>query len=476
MRFQERRRAGAGMEGRVSRMPISKKLLATFAAAAWLAGAMAAPEAAAARRVIHDAETQTIIRSLAAPLLKAAELDPAGIDIVVILDPSINAFVAGGPYIFINTGLILATTEVGQLMGVLAHEIGHLRGGHVLRTRNIAGLASKAAVLSMILGAAAVAAGQGDAGAALLHGGRASATGAFLAFSRGQEAAADQTALALLAKIGQSPRGLYDFMALLAGQEALLDANRDPYGRTHPFSRDRLATIERALTAAPARAGAPTPRLAADFARLRAKLIAYLSSPARVRQQFPGTDQSLPARYARAIAAHRAHQSATALAGLDTLIAGAPADPFFVATRGQIQLESGDAAGAETSYRRALRLAAAAPLSRAARAILTRDLATALLAGNSAAKDTEARDLLRPIAPWAGESPGYWRQRAIAHGRLGEAGAAALAHAEGALRRGRLGEARDFAARARRQLTVGTPEHLRALDIENAAKNQLETR
>ena len=94
----------------------------------------------------YDAETQTIIRSLAAPLLKAAELDPAGIDIVVILDPSINAFVAGGPYIFINTGLILATTEVGQLMGVLAHEIGHLRGGDVLRTRNIAGLASKAAV------------------------------------------------------------------------------------------------------------------------------------------------------------------------------------------------------------------------------------------------------------------------------------------------------------------------------------------
>ncbi|MGB1006119.1 MAG: M48 family metalloprotease, partial [Thalassobaculaceae bacterium] len=352
--------------------------------------------------------------------------------------------------------------------------IGHLRGGHVLRTRAAAGLASKAAVLSMILGAAAVAAGQGDAGAALLHGGRASATGAFLAFSRGQEAAADQTALALLAKTGQSPRGLYDFMALLAGQEALLDTNRDAYGRTHPFSRDRLAVIERALT--PARARAPAPRLAADFARLHAKLTAYLRPPARVRQRFPTTDQSLPARYARAIAAHRAHQSGAALAGLDALIATAPKDPFLVATRAEFQLESGDAAGAETSYRAALRLAAAAALSQTARALLTRDLATALLAGNSAVKDTEARDILRPIAPWAGDSPGYWRQRAIAHGRLDEAGAATLAHAEAALRRGRIGEARDFAARARRRLKAGTPEHLRALDIENAAKNQLETR
>ncbi|MEC7676285.1 MAG: M48 family peptidase, partial [Pseudomonadota bacterium] len=105
-----------------------------------------------------------------------------------------------------------------------------------------------------------------------------------------------------------------------------------------------------------------------------------------------------------------------------------------------------------------------------------RDLAAALLAGNSAIKDREARDLLRPVAPWASDSPGYWRQRAIAHSRLGEVGAATLAHGEAALRRGRLKEAHDLAARARRHLTVGTPEHLRALDIENAARNQLETR
>ena len=457
-------------------MPSSKRFLGKLCVAAWLAAlcALGASEAMAARRVIYDAETHTIIHALAAPLLKAADLDPAGVDIVVIVDPDINAFVAGGPYIFINTGLILAAKNVGQVMGVLAHEIGHLRSGDVLRTRAAAAGASKAAVLSMILGAAAIAAGQGEAGAALLHGGRASATGAFLAFSRGQEAAADQAALDLLAKTGQSPRGLYDFMALLAGQEALLDTDRDTYARTHPHSRDRLATIERALATAPARDAPPPPHLAAGFARLRAKLTAYLQSSTTVRRRYPARNQSFAARYARAIAAHRAHQTADAVAALDGLIAGTPKDPFLLATRGAFQLDSGDAAGAEASYRAALRLAAALPET--ARAILTRDLAAALLAGNSAIKDREARDLLRPIAPWASDSPGYWRQRAIAHGRLGEVGAATLAHGEAALRRGRLKEAHDLAARARRQLTVGTPEHLRALDIENAARNQLETR
>ncbi|MEC8845508.1 MAG: M48 family metalloprotease, partial [Pseudomonadota bacterium] len=111
----------------------------------------------AARRVIYDAETHTIIDALAAPLLKAADLDPAGVDIVVIVDPDINAFVAGGPYIFINTGLILAAKNVGQVMGVLAHEIGHLRSGDVLRTRAAAAGASKTPVLSIILDSAPIA-------------------------------------------------------------------------------------------------------------------------------------------------------------------------------------------------------------------------------------------------------------------------------------------------------------------------------
>ena len=452
-----------------------KRFLGKLCVAAWLAAlcALGASEAMAARRVIYDAETHTIIHALAAPLLKAADLDPAGVDIVVIVDPDINAFVAGGPYIFINTGLILAAKNVGQVMGVLAHEIGHLRSGDVLRTLAAAAGASKAAVLSMILGAAGspLARGRPAQRSCMVAARRPPAP--FWLSAAGRRRRPIKPPSTCSPKPGNRRAAFMTSWPSWPARRPCWTPTATPTPEPTPIAE----TAWRRLSGRwprHRRATPPPPHLAAGFARLRAKLTAYLQSSTTVRRRYPASNQSFAARYARAIAAHRAHQTADAVAALDGLIAGTPEDPFLLATRGAFQLDSGDAAGAEASYRAALRLAAALPET--ARAILTRDLAAALLAGNSAIKDREARDLLRPIAPWAGDSPGYWRQRAIAHGRLGEVGAATLAHGEAALRRGRLKEAHDLAARARRQLTVGTPEHLRALDIENAARNQLETR
>ncbi|RMF08524.1 MAG: M48 family peptidase, partial [Alphaproteobacteria bacterium] len=291
--------------------------------------------------IIRDAELENIIRRISVPLFEAAGLDAGAVRTYIVRDNTLNAFVAGGQNVFVNTGLIMAADNVNQLVGVLAHETGHISGGHLARFQDGLKGASATSIISMLLGAAAIASGAGDAGMAILLGGQEAAQRAVLAYSRTQEAAADQAAMQFLNKTGQSGRGLVDFFERLGDQELLYTTNQDPYVRSHPLTRDRINALKDQVEESPY-ADAPNPDDFDDlFERMKAKLVGYFQPPRATFAKYPEHDKSLYARYARAYAYHQDHDVEKALAEIDSLLAEYPDDPYFWEARGFILFENG---------------------------------------------------------------------------------------------------------------------------------------
>src|SRR3546814_438499 len=255
------------------------------------------------RSLIRDAEIEATIRDFATPLFHAAGLDPQSVDIFIVKDDSLNAFVAGGQNLFLHTGLLLRTRDPLELIGVIAHETGHISGGHLARTSDAISSASKLALVTTILGvAAAVASGNAGAGAAVALGGSNVAQRSFLEYSRAQESAADQAALTFLDQTGQSARGIAEFLRTLSGQELLSASRRDPYLNTHPITQDRVAAVEAHLAQSEYRDKPATEEQTLRHERMVAKLYAFLKPSAQTFRKYPESDTSLPARYARAIA------------------------------------------------------------------------------------------------------------------------------------------------------------------------------
>lgn len=414
--------------------------------------------------LIRDAETEHIIRQLAEPVFAAAGLDASAVKVRLVQDSALNAFVGGGQRIFIYTGLILATEHPGQMIGVIAHETGHIAGGHLARTQEALRNATAQGIIAMIIGAAGIAAGAGNAGAAVILGGAETAGRSFLQYSRTQESAADQAAIRFLNRAGQSGRGLVEVLELIGRQEPL-NARRYQYQQSHPLSRDRINSLQ-ANVERSAYADAPLPAdLIAAYDRVRAKLRGYLESPALTLRRFPNSDQSVPARYARALAYNKIPDLTAALGEVDALLAGDADDAYFNELKGQILYENGRIAEAVAPYERAVSLAPAEPLLRIG-------LAQALNALNDANQFAAAIVHLEAAVRLDPNIPGAWLQLAIAYGRTKQFGLSSLASAERALRIGHLEEAQTHARRAEDQLPVGTPGSLRAQDIINAARQR----
>ena len=246
---------------------------------------------------IRDAEIEDTIRLFGAPLFAVAGLEPSAVRVYLVKDPSLNAFVAGGQKIFINTGLLIASDNANQVIGVIAHETGHITGGHLARSQDALRDASAQSILAFVLGAAAAVAGQAGAGQAIIAGGTQLAQRSFLKYSRVQESSADQAALSMLEQTGQSAKGMLVFFDKLGDQEALLTASQDPYVRTHPLTRDRVDTI-RAHVARSANSNvAERPVFVERHSRMRAKLIAFLRSPVTTFRKYPAKDNSLSGRF-----------------------------------------------------------------------------------------------------------------------------------------------------------------------------------
>lgn len=407
---------------------------------------------------IRDAEAESIIRGFARPMFEAAAIDADSVEILLIKDNSLNAFVAGGMKLFLHTGLLMEADDASQLIGVIAHETGHIAGGHLIRGRDAMENASAEALLAMLLGVgAAIASGQPGAGAAIITGGTEMARRSMLAFSRAQESSADAAALSYLERAGLSARGLKVFLEKLAGQELLPPDRQAAYTRTHPLTRERIDTIEAHLQRSRnTSAGIPS-EINVQFLRLKAKLIGFIN-PSLALRRYPAEDDLIAARYGRAVALYQLGDLKAALPAIDALIAREPRNPYFYELKGQVLLENRRIADWLVPYRRSIELLPASGLLRAA-------LAQALLETNNPAHLEEALKHLEVARQQEHGSPFVWRLFATAWGRKGQDGLVAYALAEEALARGDRAMARHQSERAERMLPAGSPGWLRAQDI-----------
>lgn len=439
------------------------RLVSLLAITGILAG-LATP--ARAQSVLRDAETEQFFRDLSRPLIKAAGLDERSVQIVLVGDPSINAFAGGGQNVFLHTGLITAATNANMLQGVIAHELGHVAGGHNVRFNEGAGPATKISLLSLLAAAGAIAGGAGEAGAAILGLGASAAQGRFLSFSREQESRTDQAGARFLSTAGISGKGSLAFFKLLQGNEFRLGVPQIEYVRTHPLSSTRIANLQAVYEADPAWNRPSDPALEARFQRIKGKLVGYVDEPSRVFQLYPESDGSVAGHYARAYAWHRSGYPDQADREAAILVARAPDDPFFLELQGQILLESGKVEAAIPVLRHAVAGAPDQPL------IMTL-LGHALISTERPAEMAEAEPLLKRAVARDRENPFSWYQLGVIYDRRGDAPRAALASAERYTLEGNAGGAAATARLALAGLPRGTPDWIRADDIALIADDAL---
>ncbi len=420
---------------------------------------------AAGLSLIRDAEIEHSIRVWSTPVFDAAGLVADDVRIFLINDPRINAFVAGGQQLFLNTGLLIRSQHPGQVIGVIAHEAGHIAGGHLARRHEALRKASTEAIIATLLGAAAgIAAGRADVGIAGIGAGQTYAQRKLLAYSRTQEAAADQAALRYLDANGISARGLIEFLGIVAAEERKVTRVKTPYLRSHPLTQERMQMIRAHVASSPYSDNALPAEYETQLRRMRGKIIGFMKPPDQVfKIYYRAGDNSFEARYARAIASYRKADLTTALGAIDAMIAEQPDDPFFHELRGQMLYENGRAREALPSYQRAVQLFPNSGLLRV-------ELAQALIELNQRQADAEAIGHLNQALHQESRSPGVWRLMAVAYGRTGNFGMTSLALAERAMLERKQDEALAQGARAERMLPTGSPGWLRAQDIQIAAK------
>jgi predicted Zn-dependent protease len=413
--------------------------------------------------VIRDAETEAMIRAFAAPLFAAAAVSPGLVRITLLQDRTLNAFVAQGNRLFLHSGLIQRAEAPEEFAGVLAHEIGHIAGGHLMLLPEQMRAAMLRSVGAMLLGGLAGAVTRsGDAAMGAIMLGQSTAMADLYAFTRAQEQAADQAAITYLTRVGWPIGGLETLLLRMLDQELLAASRQDPYLRTHPLSRDRLEFVREQQARFGAQRGALPMALVQSFRMVQAKLDGFLDPPATTFARRAPVSRDPADRYARAIAEHRSGRADAALAILASLQREQPGSPWFHELRGQILFEAGRLNEALPAYRQAARLAPSEPLIRM-------NLARVLIETGEPANLRSAAQELRASLARDRQDAFAWRLLGIAEGRLGNRAEADMALAEEALLRGDAAGARSLAARAEQALPPG-PARLRAADLRRAAE------
>ena len=415
---------------------------------------------------IRDAEIESTLRTFYTPILIAAGLEPSAVHIYIVNDPTLNSFVAGGQNIFINTGTILRSETPNQLVGIVAHETGHIAGGHLVRTEEAMKSATIKTIIAMVLGAgAAAAAHNSGAAGAMMYGAEAYGMRSFLSFSVAQEANADQAALRFLDKTHQSSRGLLEFFQILQGQEVLSGAHQSPYLRTHPLTAQRIEYVRQHVEQSPYSNVADSAAWVELHKRMKAKLMAFLYPPSQALQYFPETDMSVSARYGRAIAYYRFPELKKALDVIDGLIRQEPNNPYFHELKGQMLFENGHVAQAVAPYREAVRLAPDVALLRV-------ELGQVEIETEDKSLNMDALTNLKSATQYEARNADTWHFLAIAYGRTGDMGNMTLCLAEESMANGDKAQAKGQAKRALQLLPQGSQAHLRAEDIEMEASRK----
>jgi len=432
-----------------------QKLL--IVALVWLATALPAWS----QSLIRDAEIEQTLREWTDPILEVAGLQPEDVGLYIINDPSVNAFVAGGQRIHLHTGLIMSSDNARQVKGVIAHETCHIACGHTVTRSRAASVASRPALVSIGLGVLAIAAGAADAGAALIASSQQFAALNFFTHTRAEEAMADTMAVRYLTELEQSPMGIVEFFEKFRYQEVLSEARRFPYFRSHPLSSNRVRTT-RTLAEESGFADKPEdPVVEKQYEMMKAKLVGFLEPPARVFVDYPPTDNSQAARYARSISAMQVADLSTALKEIDSLIAEEPENPYFHELKGQILFETGRPVDSIDPLIEANRLLPD-------NALLQISLARSLLARGHEADIAIAETALRDALIVEPNNAFAWTQLAIVFEQQDNRPMAQVATAEAAYNIGNDPRAYAFAERAIRELEPNTTSWRQASDIRNA--------
>jgi predicted Zn-dependent protease len=419
--------------------------------------------------LIRDAEIEGLLRLYSKPIFKAAGLNPSAVRVYIINNDKINAFVAGGQRLFIHTGLLTRTKTPNEIIGVLAHETGHIAGGHLARLGVELGRASVQNIIGMLIGAAAVvggaAAGQkgaSQAGQGIMMGSQGMAQRNLLSYQRGMEASADQAALKYLKTSGQSPKGMLTLFQVLANESLASLENADPYLLSHPMPLERIRNLELEAKKSAFFDREDAPQLMLRHQLMQAKLAGFMQSPQFVFQRYPSSDKSLPARYARSISMFRKGDMKNAIPIIDSLIRDVPEDPYFWELKGQALLEGGTPAKALPSLRQANKLLPNSGLIQ----IL---YAQALIATENRANIRQALNLLTLAKKTERDSVDIYKYSALAYGYLNDLPHAELATAEMAMMQGDTALAAEKAKRVIGQFKHGSQEWIKANDILNFA-------
>ncbi len=420
--------------------------------------------------VLRDTETEQLLREYTRPILRVAGLEKQNIQMVIINDNSFNAFVADGRRIFINYGAILQSETPNQIIGVLAHETGHLAGGHLSKMREQLATAQTQMIIAMLLGAGALVAGASrgssstgnnglaNAGAAVIAGPQEMIRRSLLSYQRQQEENADRAGVKFLTATQQSPKGMYETFKRFTSESLFAARGADPYLQSHPMPAERVAALQEFASTSPYWDKKDDPALQLRHDMVRAKISAFMERPETVYRRYPLTNDTMPARYARAISTYLHGDLRSALAQIDALIQAQPNNPYFYEVRGQALLESGKAADAIAPLRKAVALSNNAPL-------IEMLLGQALVGTDNKAYTDDAIRILRAAVAREPEAPLGYMQLAMAYGRKGDYAEADLASAQAAYLRGDNKTARELATRAKTRFAVGTPGWVKADDI-----------
>jgi predicted Zn-dependent protease len=421
--------------------------------------------------VLRDTETEQLLRDYTRPILRTAGLEKQNIQVVIINDSVFNAFVADGHRIFVNYGALMQSETPNQIIGVLAHETGHLAGGHLAKLRQQLAQAQTQMIIAMLLGAGALVAGGRSGGGG--NGGLTSAGAAaisapqeviqrtLLSYQRQQEENADRAGVKFLTATGQSAKGMYQTFKRFTDDSLFSAHGADPYVQSHPMPVERVAALEELARTSPFWDKKDDPALQARHDMMRAKISAFMERQDTVYRRYPLSDTSLPARYAHAITTYLHGDLHNALTQIDGLIQVQPANPYFYELRGQALLEGGKPAEAIAPLRKAVQLSNNAPL-------IEMLLGQALVATDNKAYAEEAIAILRAAVTRETEAPLGYTELAVAYARKGDLAEADLASAQAAYLRGDNKTARDLASRAKTRFAIGTPGWVRADDIVTA--------
>lgn len=446
------------------------RLTALTAAIALVMAPMPALAQGSGLRVLRDTESEQLLRDYTRPILRAAKMEKHNIQMVIINEAAFNAFVADGRRIFVNYGAMMQSETPNQIIGVLAHETGHLAGGHLSKMREQLANAQTQMIIAMLLGAGALVAGSrsGNANSGLANVGAAAMSApqevirrTLLSYVRQQEENADRAGVKFLNATGQSAKGMYETFKRFTNESLFAARGSDPYTMSHPMPAQRVEALEGLARSSPYWDKKDDPALQLRHDMVRAKISAFMERQDTVYRRYPLSNASLPARYARAIATYRHGDLRSAIAQIDGLIQLQPANPYFHELRGQALLEGGKPAEAIAPLRKAVQLSNHAPL-------IEMLLGQALVGTNNNAHTEEAIAILRAAVARETEAPIGYMQLAMAYGRKGDLAQADLASAQAAYLRGDNKTARDLASRAKTRFSIGTPGWVKADDIVSA--------